>query len=87
MFAQHDATIACWDTKYAYLEMRPFMFDSTVTTLFPNPGHPSFPSGHACASGGTGAVMGYLFPSDGQSFADRAAQAGVHLRCRNSFPE
>ncbi|MDQ2900934.1 MAG: phosphatase PAP2 family protein, partial [Acidobacteriota bacterium] len=67
MFAQHDATIACWDTKYAYLEMRPFMFNPIVTTLFPNPGHPSFPSGHGCASGGTAAVMGYLFPDDGQS--------------------
>ena len=75
--AQHDATIACWDAKYAYLEMRPIMFDSTIATLFATPQHPSFPSGHACASGGSGAVLGYLFPIDAQFFNDRAVEAGT----------
>ena len=42
--AQHDATIACWANKYAYLELRPSMADSTIVPLFPNPAHPGFPS-------------------------------------------
>jgi membrane-associated phospholipid phosphatase len=75
--AQHDATIACWDTKYAYLELRPSMADSTIVTLFANPQHPGFPSGHACASGSSAAVMQYLFPSDAQAFAAMAADAGI----------
>jgi membrane-associated phospholipid phosphatase len=75
--AQHDGTIACWDTKYAYLEMRPSMADSTIVPLFGNPQHPGFPSGHACASGAAATVMAYLFPADGQSFTAMALDAGT----------
>jgi membrane-associated phospholipid phosphatase len=74
--AQHDATIACWDTKYAYLEMRPGMTDPTIVPVFANPGHPGFPSGHACASQSSSAVMSYLFPNDAASFAAMALDAG-----------
>ncbi len=74
--AQHDATIACWDTKFAYLEMRPPMADSTITPVFALPQHPGFPSGHACASGATAAVMSYLFPGDAPSFAAMSLDAG-----------
>jgi membrane-associated phospholipid phosphatase len=75
--AQHDATIACWDTKFAFLEMRPPMADPTITPVFGLPQHPGFPSGHACASGATAAVMSYLFPSDAQSFAAMSLDAGT----------
>jgi membrane-associated phospholipid phosphatase len=74
--AQHDGTIACWDTKYAYLEMRPPMADPTIVPVFAIPQHPGFPSGHACASGATSAVMSYLFPSDAASFAAMSLDAG-----------
>jgi membrane-associated phospholipid phosphatase len=77
MIAQHDATLACWDAKYTYLEPRPSMVDDSIVTLFPNPQHPGYPSGHACASGGVAAVLGYLFPAEAQSFSDRALQAGT----------
>jgi membrane-associated phospholipid phosphatase len=75
--AQHDATIACWDTKFAYLELRPSMADATIVPLFANPGHPGFPSGHACASGASSGVMGYLFPNDAQNFSSQALDAGT----------
>lgn len=74
---QSDATLACWDTKYTYLAPRPSQVDATVTTLFANPGHPSYPSGHACASGGIAAVLGSLFPADAQFFQNKAAEAGM----------
>ena len=75
--AQHDATIACWDTKFAYLEPRPSMADPSITPLFANPSHPGFPSGHACASGASAAVLAYLFPAEGQTLADQATDAGL----------
>jgi hypothetical protein len=75
--AQHDATIACWDTKFAYLEPRPSMADSTVTTLFANPAHPGFPSGHACASSASATVLGFLFPADAQTDTAQATDAGT----------
>lgn len=77
MVAQHDATLACWDTKYAYLEMRPVMADPATTTLFPTPAHPSYPSGHACASGAAGAVLGAAFPAWASYLTDRAREAGL----------
>src|SRR6266849_919353 len=75
--AQHDATIACWDTKFTYLELRPSLVDSSITTLFANPSHPGFPSGHACASAASAAVLGYLFPADAQAASDQATDAGM----------
>jgi len=75
--AQHDATLACWDTKYTYLLPRPSQIDPTITTLFPNPAHPSYPSGHACASGGSASVMSALFPADADFFQAKALEAGT----------
>jgi membrane-associated phospholipid phosphatase len=77
MVAQHDATIACWDTKYTYLEPRPVQADAAIVTLFPTPAHPSFPSGHACASGAAAGVLAALFPDPAGYFADRAREAGL----------
>jgi len=74
--AQHDATVACWDSKYTYLELRPPQADPTITPLFALPQHPGYPSGHACASGASAAVMTYLFPSDAQALNNMANDAG-----------
>jgi membrane-associated phospholipid phosphatase len=74
--AQHDATIACWDTKFTYLEQRPPMADTTIVPVFGLPQHPSFPSGHACASGAISEVMSYLFPADAQSIGAMSLDAG-----------
>jgi membrane-associated phospholipid phosphatase len=73
---QHDATIACWDTKYTWLETRPPMADPTITPLFALPQHPGFPSGHACASAAASVVMTYLFPSDAAPFTAMSLDAG-----------
>jgi membrane-associated phospholipid phosphatase len=74
--AQHDATLACWDSKYTYLELRPPQADPTITPVFALPQHPGYPSGHACASGASAAVLAYLFPSDAQALSNMANDAG-----------
>ena len=75
--AQHDAILACWDSKYAYLEPRPSQADPTIMPVFANPQHPGYPSGHACASGAFAAVMSYLFPADWQLLLEMATDAGT----------
>jgi membrane-associated phospholipid phosphatase len=75
--AQHDATLACWDSKYTYLELRPPQADPTIIPVFAIPQHPGYPSGHACASGASAAVMSYLFPSDSQALSNMANDAGT----------
>jgi membrane-associated phospholipid phosphatase len=74
--AQHDATIACWDSKYTFLELRPPMADPSIVPLFALPQHPGFPSGHACASGAASVVLSDLFPNDAAMFAAMAQDAG-----------
>uniref|UniRef100_Q01W83 Phosphoesterase, PA-phosphatase related n=1 Tax=Solibacter usitatus (strain Ellin6076) TaxID=234267 RepID=Q01W83_SOLUE len=74
--AQHDATLACWDAKYTYLELRPPQADDTIAPLFALPQHPGYPSGHACASGASAAVLSYLYPADAQALQSMAADAG-----------
>jgi membrane-associated phospholipid phosphatase len=76
LVAQHDATIACWDTKYTYLEPRPPQADPTITPVFALPQHPSFPSGHACASAAAAGVLGGAFPDLAPMFNDKAKEAG-----------
>jgi membrane-associated phospholipid phosphatase len=73
--AGYDAMVACYDTKYTYWLGRPSHLDPTITTLFPIPPHPSYPSGHACNSGAMAAVLAYLFPDDGEEIMARAENA------------
>ena len=75
--AQHDATIACWDSKYTYLELRPPQADPTIIPVFAIPQHPGYPSGHACASSASAAVMSYLFPADAALFQSMSSDAGT----------
>ncbi len=75
--AQHDATLACWDAKFTYLEPRPPQADSTIVPFFALPQHPGYPSGHACGSAASAAVLSFLFPSDAQLLAAMANDGGI----------
>ena len=85
--AGYDAAVACWDAKYTFWAIRPNQLDTAVTTLFPTPNHPGYPSAHACYSGAAEAVLSYLFPADAEQFrasareaADSRLWAGIHFR-------
>jgi membrane-associated phospholipid phosphatase len=85
--AYYDALIACFDAKYTYWAIRPNQLDPSITPLFPNPNHPSYPSAHASLSGAQAAMLAYLFPRDAEFFkslANEAAEsrlwAGIHYR-------
>jgi len=85
--AYYDSLIACFEAKFAYWSIRPNQLDPAVTVLFPNPGHPSYPSAHAALSGGQAEVLAYLFPRDAEAIrrlaveaADSRLWAGIHFR-------
>jgi hypothetical protein len=85
--AHNDGSVACWDAKYAYWAPRPNQVDSSVVTLFPQPGHPSYPSAHGCFSGAIARVIGRLFPEFSQTMEERSTEAvesrlwsGIHFR-------
>ena len=85
--AYQDATIACFDAKYAYWYIRPSQLDPELETVFPPPNHPSYPAAHACVSTAAAAVLAAFFPRDSErllALAEEASEAriwaGIHYR-------
>ncbi len=60
--ATYDATLAAWDTKYAYNRPRPFAADQRIRLLAVRPGSPSFPCEHSVAAGVAVAVFSEFYP-------------------------
>jgi membrane-associated phospholipid phosphatase len=75
--AMMDATISCWDAKFAYWYIRPFQSDPTITTPVGRPNFPAYPSAHSCISGAAGAVLSGLFPSSKAVMDAKIAEAGI----------
>jgi membrane-associated phospholipid phosphatase len=75
--AMMDAFIGCFEAKYHYWFIRPAQADPMITTVFPTPNHPSYPSGHSCASASAAAVLSYLFPDRADEVAGFVVDAGL----------
>jgi membrane-associated phospholipid phosphatase len=73
--AMYDATIAAWDSKYAYNRPRPHQTDPSVSTVVATPASPAYPSEHAVVAGAAAAVLAYLMPQDAPFFMKQAEVA------------
>lgn len=60
--ATYDATIAAWDTKYAYKRPRPFAADKRVKAYMPKPESPSYPCEHSVAAGVAATIIAHFYP-------------------------
>jgi len=96
-----DATIACFESKYAYLAWRPFSainladtdgnaattVDPTWTPFLPTPPHPEYPAAHGCAGGATAeAVRLFYGTSDvGFDFSSTASASTQHYASTNAL--
>ena len=69
----YDATIAAWDTKYAYNRPRPFAADSRIKALVPKPESPSYPCEYSVAAGVAVTIISHFFPKMSDS-VNRMAQ-------------
>jgi hypothetical protein len=72
-----DAGIACWDSKYHYLVVRPWQADPNIAGLVGYPNHPSYPSGHSCFSGASAEILSYFFPAERESLWQLADEASL----------
>jgi membrane-associated phospholipid phosphatase len=72
-----DAGIACWDSKYHYLVIRPWQADTRIASLVGYPNHPSYPSGHSCFSGASAEALGYFFPAEKDTLWQLAEEASI----------
>jgi membrane-associated phospholipid phosphatase len=75
--ALFDATVACWDAKYAYWFIRPFQADPSITTPVGRPNFPSYPSAHSCITGTAAGVLTGLFPVAKPELDAKVAEAGI----------
>jgi len=74
--AMYDATVATWDSKYAYNRARPSELDATLKTRLPTPRSPSYPSETAATAAAAAAVLAYLLPAEAASFQALSEEAG-----------
>jgi membrane-associated phospholipid phosphatase len=74
--AIHDATVAAWDTKYAYNRARPAEVKRGLVSAIPTPDSPAYPSEHAVTAGAAEAILSYLFPADAEMVNSWAEEAG-----------
>jgi membrane-associated phospholipid phosphatase len=60
--ATYDATIAAWDTKYAYNRPRPFAADGRIKVYAVKPESPSYPCEHSVAAGVAVTIIAHFYP-------------------------
>jgi membrane-associated phospholipid phosphatase len=74
-----DAIIGCWDAKLTYWYVRPWQADAGIVVLpsVGKPNHPSFPSGHSCASSSGAAILAAFFPRDRATLDAMVTAAGL----------
>lgn len=75
----YDATVAAWDSKYAYNRPRPFAADKRVAALIYKPDSPSYPCEHSVAAGAAVAVFSHFYPHLADS-VNRMAQRAMTSR-------
>ena len=77
--AIYDATVAAWDSKYAWNRPHPSQSDPDIAPLVSVSGSPSYPSEHAVAAGAAAAVLSYLFPDSADTFSNMADEAAFPI--------
>jgi membrane-associated phospholipid phosphatase len=87
MIAWLDTWIATQDTKFHYWGIRPFQLDPTLTTVFPTPAFPSYPSNRASFNPAAAMILGHFFAREATKLLDIADEisesaiwAGIHFR-------
>jgi membrane-associated phospholipid phosphatase len=77
--AIYDATIAAWDSKYAYKRLRPYAADKRIKTFLLKPESPSYPCEYSVAAGVASTIIAHFFPKLADS-VNRMAQEEMASR-------
>jgi hypothetical protein len=75
--SEHDAAVACWETKFFYFNPRPSQLDPGIKTATGVPNFPAYTSGHSTFSGAAAAVLSYFFPEGANYFDEQAQEASL----------
>ena len=77
--ATYDATIAAWNTKYAYNRSRPYAADKRIKAYMIKPESPSYPCEYSVAAGVAVTIIAHFFPSMADS-VNRLAEQEMESR-------
>ena len=77
--AIYDATVAAWDTKYAYKRPRPSHADKRIKSYVPEANSPSYPCEHSVAAGVAATIIAHFYPKFADS-VNRLAQQVMSSR-------
>jgi hypothetical protein len=72
--AIYDATVAAWDSKYAYKRLRPYATDRRVKAFLPKPESPSYPCEYSVAAGAAVTIISHFYPGLTDSVTHMAHQ-------------
>jgi hypothetical protein len=70
----YDATIAAWDSKYAYKRLRPYAADKRIKIFSLKPETPSYPCEYSVAAGVATTIIAHFFPALKDSVSRMAQQ-------------
>ncbi len=70
--ATYDATVAAWDSKYAYNRPRPFTTDKQIKTFGLKPESPSYPCEYSVSAGVASTIIAHFFPQLADSVINMA---------------
>lgn len=70
-----DASIVAWDAEFAYWLERPYVVDSSLITIQPQPAQPSYVSSTACFASTAAHVLGHLLPAQAAWLTEQATLA------------
>ena len=79
--AIYDATIAAWETKYAYKRPRPFAADKRIKAYTLKPESPSYPCEHSVAAGVAVTIFSHFYPAMADSVKHISATGNGFKNC------
>ncbi|MCC5832559.1 MAG: vanadium-dependent haloperoxidase [Chlamydiales bacterium] len=65
----YDAFIVSFQTKYAYLVLRPSIYDPDLETVINVPKHPSYPANHSVIASAAATILSHFFPAEGEHWS------------------
>jgi membrane-associated phospholipid phosphatase len=85
--ATYDATVAAWDTKYAYNRPRPYSVDRRIKDFGIRLESPSYPCEYAVAAGAAATVIAHFYPLLADSVLHMAQQLiNARIASGSAFP-
>ncbi len=84
----YDATLAAWETKYAFNRPRPFTADTRIKALLIKPESPSYPCEYSVTAGVAVTVISHFYPKLADSVNRMAIQLmDSRIAAGAAFPE